>query len=404
MSAQPVGRVIICSAHFWTSSVQVSAHQFARQFAHAGWEVLFLSTPVTPYHAVALATSREHRRRFAAWLRRGGRDLSGALVHYTPLTVLPLSRVVGLRYRSVLRNWQRFTIPGLHSFLRREKWLTPDVLIVDSALYRFLFERVTARRSVYRITDYNPGFASATPLLRAMEEEAVRAADLVVHTAPELEGYARSLGARTTACIPHGVDLGHFRATPEVAPPEYRAIPAPRAIYVGSLHEWFDYELVNRAAQAHPHVSFVIVGPDLSARSRFATLPNLHVLGPRSYATIPAYLHHSDVGLIPFDRAGHPELVDHINPLKLYEYMAAGLPVVATDWSALRSLNTPALLTARDDFVHGIERALGSAELSRASREFAAAHDWSARFRELMGALDLKSIETPEGDRETGPG
>jgi hypothetical protein len=96
------------------------------------------------------------------------------------------------------------------------------------------------------------------------------------------------------------------------------------------------------------------------------------------------------VGLIPFDAAGHPELVESIHPLKLYEYLAASLPVVATDWTEIASLGSPAILCrTTDDFVTAIRRVVTRPPDPSAGREFASTATWRSRVRLLIGALDL---------------
>jgi glycosyltransferase involved in cell wall biosynthesis len=143
--------------------------------------------------------------------------------------------------------------------------------------------------------------------------------------------------------------------------------------------------LLDRLAVTFPQYSFVLIGPEFAARGRITSRPNLHVLGERPYAMIHSYLSAADVGLIPFDRAHYRDLVDHSNPLKLYEYMAAGLPVVSSDWPVMRRLNSPALLCETfDDFVRAVPDALErSPELSTAGVAFARSHGWEAAYRLL---------------------
>ncbi len=96
------------------------------------------------------------------------------------------------------------------------------------------------------------------------------------------------------------------------------------------------------------------------------------------------------MGIIPFDRRNYASLVDHSNPLKLYEYMAAGLPVVATGWPVLRRLGSPALLSeSREQFRDNLVRSIATGPaLGLEGREFARDHGWEASYKMLLQAIE----------------
>ena len=155
---------------------------------------------------------------------------------------------------------------------------------------------------------------------------------------------------------------------------------------------WFDYRLMDEVAARLPDVSFVLIGPDELAKQRLRARPNLHLLGRRAYRDLPAYLHHADVGLIPFDAANHAELVRSIHPLKLYEYAACGLPIVAVEWEELTYLKSPAqLCRGAEDFVLAIERAISNRSEKTALQAYAASHDWRARVSAILAQLGVQA-------------
>jgi glycosyltransferase involved in cell wall biosynthesis len=158
------------------------------------------------------------------------------------------------------------------------------------------------------------------------------------------------------------------------------------------MAEWFDFNLVAMAARQRPDVSFVLIGPAGLARQRLPKLPNLHVIGPVPWSELPPYLQHSAVGLIPFDIRNHRDLINGVNPLKLYEYAACGIPIVSVAWPELRKLNAPAELAEEpDEFVRAIGRMLVSPPSADLLKAFAARHDWDAVLDRLLSNLGLDS-------------
>ena len=141
-----------------------------------------------------------------------------------------------------------------------------------------------------------------------------------------------------TMVVPNGVDLAAFRERRE-APADLRDIPHPRLGYVGVIKEQLDIPLLRDLARARPDWSFVMVGPsrltgaDAAAFAEMSGWANVHALGSRPLRTLPAYLQHLDVGLLPYRETAYTNC---IFPLKLPEYLAAGLPVVGTPIRSLR--------------------------------------------------------------------
>ena len=171
-------------------------------------------------------------------------------------------------------------------------------------------------------------------------------------------------------------------------------IPArPRIGYLGAIAPWFDFELMTALVQARAAWEFVLVGPVLPgagpALERLAALPNVELKGAVAHDEVPRVLAGFDVGLIPFRR--NP-LTAGVNPNKLYEYLAAGLPVVSTPFSE-DVVPEPDLVALADDatgFASACERMLSarrdasaSDRLTARAGEIAAQHDWNRIAREF---------------------
>jgi glycosyltransferase involved in cell wall biosynthesis len=377
-------KVIIAAPNHWTSVLQVGTHHIARAFVAEGWDVAYLSDPISPFHVAAIRRV-EARQRFRTYLRGGLSDLDGRLWAYVPGTILSPRgpRVPGLT--SVARRWPHWTLPRLRQKLVSAGFGTPDLTWIDSVIWEPILDLVPAKRSVLRIADRASGFTRHRSEFDAMEQRLAQRADLVVYAAASLESYVRSLRPRSMAHMPNGVDLARFLSR-RARPAEYAHIPTPRAVYVGAIDDWFDFQLLAHLAASMPSVSFVIVGPDRLARRKLPQRDNVYLLGPIAPARVPAFLQHAQVGLIPFDVDGHAELVSAIHPLKLYEYVAAGLPVVAAQWPELEAMGSPAAVyRTRDEAVAVLRSALAGPTPDGAA--WVANADWRGRVGRVISIV-----------------
>lgn len=384
------GMCIWATQQPWRSTFRVSAHHYARALVERGWRVAWLSHPISPLHLLSRAARRTWGGKWRTWRAGGATDLGGALFHYVPLTLLPPHRGPLLGSRRVLDRWPRHTIPRLERVLDAAGFADPDLVVVDSERFGFLFDRPGAATRVLRIVDDIGGFRATAPAWLLRQRELIARADHVVATSAVLAEDLARAGARDVHYVPNGVEIDHFRAhAPE--PAEYRAIAPPRAVYAGALDDWFDDGLLERVAELRSDVAFVLIGSGGTARAsaHMRRRANVHILGPRAYERLPGYLAHADVGIIPF-RPGR--LTRSVHPIKLYEYMACGLPVVATRSEELEHLGSPALLCdGADEFAEGLAAAIGTADRARLA-QFAECADWRRRAELLFHAIGNGSV------------
>jgi glycosyltransferase involved in cell wall biosynthesis len=173
---------------------------------------------------------------------------------------------------------------------------------------------------VYDRIDLHTGFPGVPPEVGAVEEELIAAADLVTATSEALAGLPRRLGVRT-ALLPNAADPAGIAAAP------YRDAPAggPAAGFAGALDGRIDAAAVAAAARALPGWRFRLAGRvEDPALGRLAGLPNVELLGEIPHQRVPAFLAGLDAGLVPYRDT---PLTRAIDPVKLYEMLAAGLPV-----------------------------------------------------------------------------
>lgn len=243
-------------------------------------------------------------------------------------------------------------------------------------------------------------------LVRSLEVPLVRRSDLVLVTAEELRAGCRPFNS-AVHLVRNGVWNADYRdATPAA---ELESLPHPMFGYVGYLGDWLDQDAVAALAQRFPHGSVVLVGPVHTSVARLERLPNVHFTGRVPHHRLPGYIQAFDVGLIPFVL---DDLAAAVDPVKFYEYCAAGKPVVATALPELvRHGELCYLASATGEFNRRVEEALAeladpdfSAALAERRRRLAAGNSWAeraARIDELLRQLcGKRAAVLPIGARE----
>jgi glycosyltransferase involved in cell wall biosynthesis len=242
---------------------------------------------------------------------------------------------------------------------------------------------------VYDHMDDILGFGDPPPSLGLNLKRIVKRANLVNATSERLADDMRLMGAKRVMKIGNGVEWNRFLEGASLpVPAALAAMTGPRALYMGSLAEWFDFDLLFRVARALPKVSFPLVGPlrpELNFR-RDKAPANVHFLGARPYPEVPAWMAHSDLALIPFLRTPLTEAVD---PVKLHEYLASGLPVVSTPFSNELMAHSAAVTLAEDSesFAEAMSSVLADPPDTEALRQLAAGQDWNKMLEPLVKEL-----------------
>jgi glycosyltransferase involved in cell wall biosynthesis len=369
----------------------VGSHHLAREFARAGHRVAHLGPPISPAHLIRIGRA-DVQRRFALWAGGGEVDQSG-VINYVGLSPLPWR--LALRLGAGGWNFYARTLPSMREVLERGGLWPVDVLLVDQPQLAGIETLLRPRRLVYRATDlYGQMMGSA--LVDEAERRIARAAHLLVGTSEPVLAHLRTLAPVPAMLLENGVEFDRF-ATAAAPPPEYRDIPEPRAVYAGALDGRFDAGLIHALA-ADPGIRIVLIGPasgDIA--NALSGRPNVFLLGPRPYESLPAYLQHAQIGLLPL--TAHPANEGR-SPMKLFEYGAAGLPVVATATRELSRRALPFVILAKEAgrFVKEVgslvaDRARAVA-LGRTAREASRHYGWTERAALLAGALERLAAET----------
>lgn len=246
---------------------------------------------------------------------------------------------------------------------------------------------------VYDRIDLHRGFAGVPESIAAAERELLATVDLVTATSGDLADSSRDL-ARQVLTLPNGVALEDFRFREETRSRQ----DGLRLGYVGALDHWFDADAIRAAAEAEPDWSFLLAGSvDDAEVARLAELGNVTLVGEIPYREVGDFLGSVDVALVPFRDLPLTRAVD---PVKLYEAFAVGLPVVGRDLPELRRWREPWLFLygAPEELRIQVRRARDSdAAAHRRARRRAVSEDtWTRRAATLLSAARLAAGERCE--------
>jgi teichuronic acid biosynthesis glycosyltransferase TuaH len=222
--------------------------------------------------------------------------------------------------------------------------------------------------------------------------EEVRAkADLVFcgsqHTQEMLVG-----GKPQAFWVPNGIDLATFKPARCDAPADLEGLPRPRIGYSGVVDSRVDVPLLEHCARILTEMSFVFVGSvrrDRRSLHSLRHLPNVHFLGWKRYEQMPGYINAFDVCLIPHKVNPY---TDGMNPLKLYEYLACGKPVVSTPVSGTKPFSDVIIVASSpQDFAAAITESLGTnPKLGLQRRHSVSGHSWEARVEQMWHAVKMR--------------
>lgn len=393
----PPGDCILFATADWDTPYWTNKQHTAAHLAKAGWRVLYVESVGlrTPKIGSGTDWSRILKRLWRGL--RGPRQVNERIWVYAPL-VLPfrhdhpwvrtfnhgwLSRAIGRFMRT-----QSFRLPMIWTY-------HPYVLETRAWLNR---EPATATGSlVYHCVDDLAAIPGIDGQALHREEQALLAqADAVFTTAQAL--YEK--------CSPHNdnvhnypnvVDFEHFARAhePGPIPADLATIPQPRLAYVGALSDFkVNFSLLHNLAVSRPDWNIVLIGAEREGQrdpilAKLSSLSNVYLLGHRPYALLPDYLRGMNVGLLP----------THVNdytrsmfPMKYYEYLAAGLPVVSTPLAFTQHQRAGLKVAETDrDFHTAVEDQLRTGRHDRTkSKQMVGSHTWGERMQTMLSLTSRK--------------
>ncbi|EJL6761112.1 glycosyltransferase [Vibrio cholerae] len=257
--------------------------------------------------------------------------------------------------------------------------------ILNLPFWHSAVKKLPKNTVVYDCMDHHAGFSTNSFEMLKQENTLLKEADLVITTAELLSKNISE--ARENVIIRNGAEIDYFKATPSE---ELLEKSRPVVGYYGAIAEWFDTDLVLKTAKLLPQYDFVLIGNVTTDVSCFKNQSNIKLLGEVPYKDLTKYLVSFDVCIIPFIIN---DLTLCTNPVKVYEYLAAGKPVVATAMPEVMLIEEKVFIASdAEAFSLSIEKAMETkddAELVTDRKKWAESHDWLERARHLESEMEL---------------
>jgi teichuronic acid biosynthesis glycosyltransferase TuaH len=308
----------------------------------------------------------------------------------TPTKALPNTLSAGRAFNA------RMVRDHVRAMMRRHEVRRPVLWVNDHSAVHLL-DSIDAAAVVYDITDDWTSSGQAPwllELIRKQDAELCRRADAVIVCSQRLYELKRPLvEPGRLHLVPNGVDAAHYRKVLDgVGPPPAEAAAWAKPVfgYTGTVHpDRVDVNLIEAIARAFPGGTVVMIGPNclsVADRDRLARCGNVNLMGPRRYDELPQLMRGFDACIVPHRMTAFTE---SLNPIKLWEYLAAGKPIVSTDVAGFRDYPQMVHLSRTpEQFIAGCREALQEDPAKAAARRTEAAkHAWSDRADEITAIM-----------------
>lgn len=387
-------KIIFLSHTTRDSLFKVGSYHLSKEFARMGHDILYVPSALSLFHFMNLPGLLDEgyrnslKNRLASLKPVTDED---NVTNITPFVLIPFNKGVFDNPRIPVNQW--FTFNRIDKKLEETGFNRADLVIQDKAGLYFMRKFIRAKTWIYRVTDDYSKMprGAGQESIQELEQQICRYADQVLVTSRPLQLlFKERYGAEPTV-LRNGVDAPHFAARFSI-PEEYAAIDKPVILYVGSMDQRFDLNLLLETARRSPEWQYVLIGPG-GKKIVPETLPNVTALGARPYHQIPAYMQHADVGILPLKRieANHAR-----SPMKIYEYGMCGLPVVSTPLRELVYRNEKFVTFAKNEaqFLEEIRHCLEDREnLAVVARQSSEKHSWNSIAHQVLKLAGVNSEE-----------
>ena len=369
---------------YWTNKQHTASH-----LVNAGHRILYIES--VGIRAPKLSSSRDlgrmWRRLKRAW--KGPRPVRKNIWVYSPLAIpfkhhWPMVKWLNQGVLRLLIGW----------FCRSKYFKQPVVWTYHPYMLDSLPGNHWGPLVYHCVDDLSviPGIDCDS--YRAAERCLLAKSDVVFTTSQELLAHCLQVNSNSYF-YPNVADIEHFSVAREIGslPQEFDNIPEPRIGYIGVLSDFkVDFQLVSDVAEARPEWHWVFIGEEREGQSNIIvehlkTLPNIHFIGRRDYQELPQYMRGLAVGALP---SVINDYTRSMFPMKYFEYLAAGLPIVATPLEFTKQYSDGMLVSdSSASFIAAVEHQLARGRFSdEQSVSYVGDNTWSARLEKMLASIE----------------
>ena len=382
-----MNKIVCISTSPWFP-IPTRKQQVMRRLQNA--EILYFDPPVTYLAPLKDPAAREKLRAY----KEPGQKVQDNITRFSMPPVLPFFN----RFRWINKLNQRKLARYVRKQMKAQGFGDDTLLWCYTPTAADLAPHVPHKSLVYDCVDRHSAYGGQMnpAVVDKMEEDLSRQAGQVIATADALAERLRAFHS-SAVCIPNGAEYELFAQAqqPLACPEDLKPLSRPLLGFVGALQRCIEYGYLAAAAKEHPEWSFVLIGGEKPGAdlAELHTLPNVHFLGLKPHDQLPAYIAQFDVCLNLFDSS---PLSRDVSPLKFYEYLETGKPVVSTPQPAqvLQFGDAIHIAHSPEEFLSACTDAIYADTPERRQKRisYAIACSWDARVSQITELLRAKGL------------
>ena len=381
-----INDIIILYGPQWTGASQMSKHHFAR-FQSENRKVLYVEAPV---NIMSFFTRTKVALAALNSFLSGPTRIKENLWVASYLYLLPYRGkkvFFGARWVNRINQWivSKFLNKDVQSLK-----LNNPIIFVGGAHSYDLLHLFNNSLILYHCSDDYTFVPTFPETFADLEKDLFKKCNMVITTAEELT-VAKAQYNSNIFTVPNGADIDFFLSTQDsqtTINDQIKNFESPVIGYVGSIFDWLNKPWIKKAAEKYKEWNFIFIGPIETDISELKNIHNIHFYGPKEYKVLPQYLKGFSVATIPFV---FNKVTLRASPIKFYEYLASGIPIVSSNLPDLKSFKDYAYLV--DDY-DSYEQSLFNAvnndnhELKNKRMNLSKKYSWTSRFKMIDKIID----------------